>query len=301
MKQLLIGWFIVIIAFGCNSGSRDQKESISDLEAQITSHFAEVQGDFALAFELLDEDSIRLLINDKAIFHAASTMKTPVMIELFKQVESGNLSMDDSVKVINQFSSIVDGSPYKMDLSVDSQEGLYHRIGKNSTYRELNYEMITRSSNLATNILIEKLDAKNISHTMRELGAMDIEVLRGVEDLKAFDRGLSNTTNAYDLMLIMKAIATGKAVSKSASESMIKILEDQHFRTLIPRLLPKEVIVAHKTGGITGVRHDSAIVTLPDGRQYVLVILSKNLSDEPAGEQLISEVSRMIYDFLTKG
>jgi beta-lactamase class A len=130
---------------------------------------------------------------------------------------------------------------------------------------ELMYQMITKSSNLATNIIIELVDAKKVTATMRELGAPDIEVLRGVEDLKAYNQGLSNSTTAYDLMKIFEAIGTEKIISEKACAEMMTVLFDQHFNEIIPAQLPTNVKVAHKTGSITGVQHDSGIVVLANG------------------------------------
>jgi len=160
---------------------------------------------------------------------------------------------------------------------------------------ELVYDMIIVSSNLATNIIIELVDAKKVTQSMRDLGAKDIQVMRGVEDDKAFAQGLNNTVTAYDLMLIFEKMANGETVSKQASDAMIDILLDQKFNTIIPAKLPADVKVAHKTGSITGVHHDSGIVFLPDGRKYVLVILSKNLEDEEAATDGMASVSEIIY------
>ncbi len=291
---------LIMTVISCGDPKKEKNgiEGLKVLKRSVQDTLNTVQGDFAVAFKMVGNDSISLYINEKENFHAASTMKTPVMIELYKQVEKGSISLDDSVMVINEFKSIVDGSPFSMDISVDSQEGLYGEIGQKTTYRELNYDMITKSSNLATNILIDHLDAKKVNQSMRDLGAMDIQVLRGVEDLKAYELGMSNTTTAYDLMLIMEAIAKGEAVSQDASKEMIAVLKDQHFKELIPAKLPKEVIVAHKTGSITGVRHDSGIVQLPDGRKYVLVLLSKNMENPDKGVDAMAEASKMIYDYV---
>ncbi|QDH80956.1 serine hydrolase [Echinicola soli] len=296
-NNIFIGVLILLIGGACHSRSTEE-HSISELHQAIDSRLNKEEGDFAVAFRSLGADPVTLLINEKETFHAASTMKTPVMIELYKQVALGTISLDDSVKIVNEFKSIVDGSPYRMDLSVDSQEGLYSKIGQFSTYRELNFEMITMSSNLATNILIDKLDAKKVTETMRSLGAKDINVLRGVEDLKAYEQGLSNTTTAHDLMLIMEAIAEGKAVSKEASLAMFEVLKAQHFNEIIPGQLPEDVTVAHKTGSITGVRHDSGIVELASGKRYVLVLLSKNLKAPEEGIQAMSDISKLLYDFM---
>jgi beta-lactamase class A len=291
MKTLLL--FPLIVLFACSGPEKNPK--LRALEDEIHSLMQATEGDFGLAFRMLDDSGRELLINETEVFHAASTMKTPVMIELFKQAAAGELDLQDSIYIVNEFKSIVDGSPFSMDLGVDSQEGLYERIGEKATIYELMYQMIIKSSNLATNILIDLVDAKNVTQTMRDLGAKDIQVLRGVEDLKAFEAGLSNSTTALDMLRIMEAIARGNV---EGSKEMVQILSDQYFKDLIPKLLPADVKIAHKTGSITGVQHDTAILELPDGSRYVLVILSKNLSDVPAGKEAIARMSRMIYDYV---
>ena len=258
---------ITFITLSCSSSKKE--DSIGNLEASIKQILEATEGDFALAFLDLSNPSNELMINMDEEFHAASTMKTPVMIELYKQAAQGLFTMQDSIVVKNEFKSIVDGSPYSMDIGEDSQEGLYGKVGNKATLYDLMYEMIILSSNLATNILIDLVDSKKVTATMRELGALKIEILRGVEDQKAFDQGLSNSTTAKDLMIILKAIAEGKAVESVADNTtMIDILKDQKWNDMIPLLLPPKVEVAHKTGSITGVHHDSAIVYLPDGRSY---------------------------------
>jgi len=259
-----------------------------------------VPGYFAVAFKLVGAAS-SLLINERVMFHAASTMKTPVMIEVFRQAQEGRFSLDDSINVRNEFKSVVDGSLYELDPKDDSDDSMYKRIGGKASIRDLIHQMITVSSNLATNILIGLVGAEKVTGTMRELGAHDIEVLRGVEDGKAFERGMNNRTNAYDLLLILEAIAEGRAVDPSSSEAMVDVLLEQQFGDVIPALLPPNVRVAHKTGNITGVEHDSGIVYLPDGHRYVLVLLSKDLKNVKEGKQALARVSKRIYDFVIEG
>jgi beta-lactamase class A len=226
-------------------------------------------------------------------------MKTPVMIEVYKQAEEGKLALTDSILIKDEFKSIVDGSPYKLSSSDDSYAPIYEQIGKKATLSSLVYDMITASSNLATNIVIELVDPKKVTQTMRDFGAKDILVLRGVEDTKAFQAGLSNKVTAYDLMLIFEKIATGTAVSKQASDSMRDILLEQDFNTIIPAKLPAGTKVAHKTGWITGLHHDSGIVYPENGSPYVLVLLSRNMDDEKAGIEAMANVSKLIYDYAT--
>jgi len=274
-----------------------QKPTLESTKSAIEAKLKTVEGEFAVAFKDLQTGKT-LFINEKENFHAASTMKTPVMIEVYKQAKAGKFKLTDSILVKNEFKSIVDGSPYSMDIADDSGDGMYKMIGKKMTIYDLTYQMIIVSSNLATNILIDLVDAKNANQSMRALGAKDIQVLRGVEDQKAFDKGLSNTTTAYDLMVIFEKIAQNKVIGKKSCEEMRKILFDQKFNEIIPEKLPKTVKVAHKTGSITGVQHDSGIVYLPDGRKYVLVLLSKKLKNADAGVKVLAEVSEMIYGLL---
>ena len=273
------------------------KDNMQELETKIRSVLNNEKGVFAVA--LVDIGSGRhLFINEKESFHAASTMKTPVMIEVYKQVAKGLISLSDSVLIQNRFYSIVDNSPYSLNPDDDSEKDLYLRLGTKATLTELLYKMITVSSNLSTNLIISLVGAKNVSASMQELGAGDIHVMRGVEDSKAFEQGMNNTVTAFDLMLLFEKMAKGQLVSHASSMDMIRILLDQQFNEIIPANLPASVKVAHKTGSINGTEHDSGIVFLPDGRQYVLVILSKNLTDTDAAVKAMARVSGLVYQHL---
>lgn len=284
----------VIIFVSCQK----KIENETTFEEQLQSQLDSIQGDVAIAFYNLSDPSDSLLINADEEFHAASTMKVPVMIELYKQQEAGNLDLNDSVFLKNEFKSIVDSSLYSMDIGDDSDDIIYSKIGTTVALKDLMYSMITVSSNLATNVLIELVGAKNVTATMRDLGASKIEVLRGVEDQKAYDLGLSNSTTAKDLMVIMAAIAQNKAGTKEDCDKMLQIMKDQQFNEIIPFYLPEDVSVAHKTGSITGVHHDAGLVYLPDGRSYVLVLLSKNLENFDKGTEQLAAVSKTVYEYM---
>jgi beta-lactamase class A len=271
----------------------------TSLKEEITSELSKVQGSFAVAFVNLATGE-KLFINESESFHAASTMKTPVLIEVYKQAAAGQFSLQDSLVLKNEFKSIVDSSLFQLNPDDDSDKELYKHIGKKRTIAALVYDMIIVSSNLATNTVIELVDARKVTETMRGLGAATIQVLRGVEDSKAFRKGLSNTTTAADLAVIFEKMANGAIIDSAACQSMINILLDQRFNEIIPAQLPPAVKVAHKTGNITGVNHDSGIIFLPDGRKYVLVLLSKKTTDEKAAITAMANVSKLIYDYVTQ-
>lgn len=236
-----------------------------------------------------------LFLNPDVSFHAASTMKVPVMIELFRRAHSGSFTMDQRLMLVNQFASIVDGSPFALDQGSDSDTTLYHRIGQRVRVDTLLRLMITRSSNFATNTLIALVGAEAVTRTMRSLGAQRIQVLRGVEDDKAFDKGLNNTTTARDLEIILRAIEEGRAASPEATREMRQILLAQQFNEKIPAGLPPGIPVAHKTGDITAHSHDAAIVYPPGRKPYVLVVLTRGIQDGARSSKLIADISSIIY------
>jgi beta-lactamase class A len=227
-------------------------------------------------------------------FHAASTMKVPVLIELFHQIKEGKVKIDDPLTIKNEFHSIVDDSVYKLSAADDSEAQLYKAEGQTRTLRELSELMITVSSNLATNLLIEKLGVENIRSTVHQLGADGMKVLRGVEDSKAYEQGLINTTTARGLGVLLEAIAEGKAVDAASSQAMLAILERQEFNEGIPAGLPSGTRVAHKTGEITKIHHDAAIVFA--NRPYVLVILVRGLAEKKDSAALMADISKKLYE-----
>ena len=294
MKKIqLILSISLLFLFSCERNQR-----YNSLEKRITELLKSQNGTFAVAFKNL-EDGSEIYINEEEIFHAASTMKTPVMIEVFKKNMMGKISLDDTILVKNEFKSIVDKSTFKLSEFDDSDRNTYDKIGKFISLRELVFDMITISSNFATNLVIDYIGTKSINKTMREIGAKKINILRGVEDIKAFDKGLSNTTSAIDLLVIYEKLAMGKILSKTLSNEMVGILKKQKYDDIIPKYLPKNIEVAHKDGWITGVRHDSGIIFLDNGKKYVLVLLSKNLDSEIDGGDLLAKVSLEIYNTVT--
>ena len=292
MKNIFLSLFILLFIFSCN-----QTKDFNNLEERIVGLIDSEKGEFAVAYKNLNTGET-LLINENEEFHAASTMKTPVMIEAFKKNHEGLISLDDSILIKNEFKSIVDGSIFKLSSFDDSDKKSYEKIGSYLTLKELIYDMITISSNFATNLVIDYIGTKEINNTMRSLGANNINVLRGVEDLKAFNNDMNNTTTALDLLKIYEKLAEGNIINLEVSKEMVDILSNQKYDDIIPKYLPKSVRVAHKDGWINGVRHDSGIIFASDNKKYILVLLSKNLEDEIRGADLLAKVSLEIYNSL---
>ena len=259
----------------------------------IEAGIAKSGADVAVAFRTLDGRSQWFLHADEP-FHAASTMKVAVLIELYRQVHEGKVKLDDPLTVMNEFHSLVDGSVYTLDPADDSETDLYRALGESRTLGQLSELMITVSSNLATNLLMGKLGVDNIRAGVQALGADGMNVRRPLEDSKAFEQGLNNTTTARALLQLLEALAAGRAVDPPASQQMIAVLERQTVNERIPAGLPPGTPVAHKTGEITKIRHDAAIVYAP--RPFVLVVLTRGVTDGKAADALIADIARRLYE-----
>ncbi|MEP7346231.1 MAG: serine hydrolase [Gemmatimonadaceae bacterium] len=265
------------------------------LRSVVNARIAQVPGAVVgVAFHDLGSE-IRLNINGDTLFHAASTMKVPVMIEYFRAVDAGRIAANQSVLLLNRFSSIVDGSPYSLDAGDDSDSSLYRLVGTRVSVSQLVERMIMRSSNLATNAVIALVDANAATATAHTLGAPSIRVLRGVEDNLAFRQGLNNVTSPIDLAVLLEAIERRRAASPGSCNAMLAILKRQEFNEEIPAGLPSGTPVAHKTGWITGVLHDAAVVYPPDRAPYVLVVLTKGIPEEKTARALIVDISRAFW------
>lgn len=274
-----------------------QTPSQTDLEPALRRVIGASGAEVAVAYRTLDGKT-ELTIDPDKPFHAASTMKVPIMIELFRQARAGTLKLDDTLVVKNEFRSIVDGSPYTLSVGDDSDKEVYAAAGTPMTLRRLCELMITVSSNFAANLLIEKVGVDNVRRTVSSLGADGMQVLRGVEDQKAFDKGLNNTTTARGLMVLLDKLAHGRAVDAESDAAMIEILKRQQFNDAIPAGVPPGTAVAHKTGTITRIHHDAGIVYGP--RPYVLVVLVRGLQDQKQSAALMADLSRLVYAASTR-
>jgi len=291
---------IAMVGFSfCLAGCAQPKPLAPDMET-LSTHIDELvaaQDDAIVSVSIIDESTGTTWHRDgERLYHAASTMKVPVLIELFRQAELGRFGMEDEVMLKNEFRSIVDGSLYSIE--DDSDDAIYEQLGQPMSLRQLAYNMTTVSSNLATNLLIDFLDADSVQATSERLGTTLMQTIRGVEDLKAFERGMSNRATSRDLAILMEAIRTGDAVSEEADAAMREILMDQVFNSMIPNGLPEGTHVAHKTGSITEIHHDAAIVYPQDGAPYVLIVMTQGIADRAQSSALGSAITAAVHESL---
>jgi beta-lactamase class A len=198
--------------------------------------------------------------------------------------------LDAPVRVENRFVSIADGSSFAVDPADDEDPWTYAQIGTDVPLRALIEHMIVRSSNLATNVVMQTLRAAQVQQVCREAGASDIRVLRGVEDIKAHEKGLDNTATAHDLAVLLEA----------QPPEAIGILVRQEFNEGIPAGLPPGTRVAHKTGDITAHYHDAALVFPRARKAYVLVVMTRGFETKEQGAAAVREISRAVWRNVTE-
>ncbi|HET8657092.1 MAG TPA: serine hydrolase, partial [Longimicrobiaceae bacterium] len=235
-------------------------------------------------------------------FHAASTIKLPVLVGVFGAVEQGAFTLDSRLHVRNRFLSVVDGMPYRVESGRDANSEVHAQIGKTMKVRELLRHMIVTSSNLATNLLIDLVGIERMRRTLEDLGIRGVELRRGVEDERAFEEGVNNRVTANGLVQVLGLIAEEEAISEEASDEMLEILHQQEFRGGIPAGLPDDARVANKTGEISTMAHDCGLVYLPDREPYALAILTGWSADRTGGRrETLAKISRAVYEHLTGG
>lgn len=279
-------------------------EGPADLEARLQDRIHREGDTIHISLALLDlEDGTRIEIDAHRRYHAASTMKVPVLLELYRQTEAAGGSVEENVLVTNTFRSIYDGTPFILES--DRDEALLTALGGELPARRIAEGMIQVSSNLGTNILLEHLTPDSVQATMHRIGAEGMEVLRGVSDIPAFEAGLSNRTTAYGYLRTLEVIASCELTDREACREMMEILEGQQFTREIPAGIPPEARargtrVGNKTGSITGILHDGAIVRPHHRDPYLLVILTEGYQDRAVGSATMAELSGMVWNHLTR-
>ncbi|HZD85325.1 MAG TPA: serine hydrolase [Gemmatimonadaceae bacterium] len=272
------------------------------LRAQIENIESD-SGAKAIAVALHDaETGFELHYKADRWFHAASTIKVPILLGAFAAINRGELLPHSRVHVRNRFLSVVENVPFRVESGRDANSVVHDAIGKMMRVDELAYHMITTSSNLATNLLLGVIGPDAVNRTLKELDVDDgIDLKRGVEDELAFEKGINNMVTADGLLRILVLLSEGKAFSPALSRRMMDILHGQEFNQGIPARLPKGARVAHKTGEISTVAHDAGVVYLPKRKPYVLVILTEWDPEGSGRSRTIAAISHTIYEFLTQG
>jgi beta-lactamase class A len=240
------------------------------------------------------ESGLRFSLCGDRWFHAASTIKVAVLLAVFRAADEGRLHLDDSLHVRNRFISAAGGSPFRLSPESDAMPELYRLVGRTAKISMLAEGMITASSNLATNLLLDFMGVEYARKVLRDAQVGGVELRRGVEDHAAHDRGINNEVTADGLVSLLSAVR-GDFLSNESKEQAIRILLEQRFNSMLPAGLPAHAAVAHKTGEISTACHDMGIVYLPEREPYIAVILTEFDSEGNGRREIVAAISGAIY------
>ena len=243
------------------------------------------------------ETNFRFSLNGDRWFHAASTIKVAVLLAVFRAADEGRLRLDDSLHVRNRFFSAAGGSVFHVTPDRDATPELYRSVGRTARISALAHAMISGSSNLATNLLLDFLSVDYARKVLRDAQVHSVELRRGVEDHAAHEQGINNEATANGLLTLLAAIR-GDFLSNESKQGVIRILLEQRFNSMIPARLPPHAAVAHKTGEISTACHDVGIVYLPEREPYIAVILTEFDPDRDGRRETVAAISELIYRWL---
>lgn len=221
-----------------------------------------------------------IAINGGVNLPAASTIKIPVMVEVFRQIEAGRFTPDRTVMLLDRdrdcgYGSLCDapwGSEYRVSFLLE--------------------RMIDVSDNTAANMLIRLVGRRSINHTMAMLALSQTRLgdsIRSDGDIRSL------RTSADDMLRLLSLIAAKQVVDAKASEAMLALLAGQRHNELLPAPLPKGLVVEHKTGTLHDTLNDVGIVEL-SGAPYVICAFSTHLGDLDAGQRFIRDASLLTFE-----
>jgi beta-lactamase class A len=239
-------------------------------------------------------------IDDDRWFHAASVIKVAILLALLKNADDNTLRLDDPLHIRNRFISIADGSIYRIDHDQDGDAECHRRVGRTMHLSELARAMIVRSSNLATNLLLDLLGVANIRSVLSKAGISGVRIVRGVQDEAAFKRGLVNEMTPGGAEQIFRILCEGKFLSEASRDLMREILLAQEFNSMIPARLPSGVKVAHKTGEISTHCHDAGVVYPLNRKPYIVSIFTQSDPGADQRAKAVARISEEIHSYFTK-
>lgn len=233
--------------------------------------------------------------------YAASTMKLALVMAAYRGSESGQLDLDQQVTVHNTFASRHDGSPFAVARDEDSDPEPWRRLGEPVALRWLCHRAIVRSSNLATNLVLDAVGTDAVADVLAVVGATRSRVTRGIEDGAARAAGLQNVVTAADLARTLQALTADNSaavLSPVGSLEVLAVLAAQQINDAMPARLPAGTVVAHKSGWVDGISHDAGIVypgSDAEGDPFVFAMCTTSELAERAGLDLIATTAAAAF------
>ena len=230
-----------------------------------------------------------------AVHHSASTLKLPLAVAVLGAVETGRVDIDAPVPVRAEFSSVVGDKPYSLTADYDNDVEPWERLGDSVPVRWLVERSLSRSSNLATNLLIDLVGVDAVNRVYERSGADSSRLRRGIQDTVGAAAGLANTATARDLCAVFAGVVKGRLLSRSSADWLETVLATNVWRDAIPAGLPAGTYVADKPGWIDECCHDLAVVRPTGEPAFVLGIFTTTTLDEQAAHAVVAEAAGVVW------
>lgn len=239
--------------------------------------------DLNLGVFLYDLDTDNYLnINGTTPFAAASTIKFPILVAFFQDVEAGKISFDELLAIEEE------------DVAAGSGEMQFEAVGTQFTALETATQMIIISDNTATNMLIRRMGGIDVlNQRFRSWGLNFTSIQNLLPDLDG-----TNTTSPQEMVELMTIVSQGELLSLRSRDQMLRIMERTQTNTLLPQGLSPEARIAHKTGDIGSMVGDVGLVDMPTGKRYAITIMVQRPHNDQRAQQLIRQISDTVYDTL---
>jgi beta-lactamase class A len=282
-RRLIFGFLGLCLAFSpCAAAASDGDQGpLFELQSQLAAAASHAPGRVGIAVEDL-ATGMESGVNASESLPAASTIKIPVMVEVFKQMEAGTIDLNTIVHLENR------DRDWGWGDMADAPSGTKR------TVKQLLWLMITDSDNTATNELIRLVGRSHINQTMAELGLTHTKLGDYIRSQTETIR-YALRSSPHDMLRLLDAIARDRLVDEWSSREMLAILEGQTHNGLLPVPLPEGTRIAHKTGSLHDTLNDVGIV-YNDDEPYVIAVMTTQLPDLDLGRAFIHKISRIAYD-----
>lgn len=262
----------------------------AELHAKVARQLSRIAGEFDGVLGIAARDltgSDRFEINADSVFPQASSIKIPILLELYRQAQAGTVKLEERVEL--KRSQMAGGS------------GVLQHFGDASSalsLRDLAVLMIVLSDNTAMNLLIDRVGMDNVNRLLDRLGLPHTRLQRRMMDTEAQRAGRENLSSPREMTQLLALLYQGKVLDTEHTAAALEILRYPK-NTPLRRGLPPGVALANKPGSIDGVRCDSGIVLL-GGRPYAISVMTTYAEEPEAAERAIGEVSRAVFEYFER-
>ena len=284
LRLVVIALSIALFSYAFAGLRQVQRKNnfFQDLESIVGEIFKGSNTEYSFFIKKLSFSGLKLVHEETKQFPAASLIKLPILVAAFYAIGEKKVSLEEMVTIEKK--DVTGGSGKLKALSLPRKLLFGHLL-------EL---MISSSDNTATNKVIQILGFKYINNIFKKLGLSHTTLDRKMMDFSQRRKGVENYTNASDIAYLLERIYRKKFINRKLSQLALSFLKKQRVNDRLPRYLPPEVVIAHKTGLERGVVHDAGIVFSPKGN-YLICVLVKGAKSAKA-KKFIAQLSLLTYN-----